>query len=535
MEKIFDDIKLLLKDFELPHLARYVDDITSQIDKVHIAFIGEYNAGKSSLINTLLGKKIVAERDLPTTNRIVLVTHCPVEKREKINPSTELICINDPKLEHIVLVDTPGAASAVSEHEETLLGYLHKADLVVVVAPSTQPYSKEIEQLLELLAEKHTTQLAYVINIFEDPEVYEEDPDKIKRLKEFVKEKLRNILSAEDVDKTPIYAFSLRLVRKGDTEHPLLTQEWEDFKKFIFEEVAERAKKVKFAAIKEKLLKLFASEEILERKRQFEQLERELEKWQNLKEAVQDYAAKVKNDKVQKIEQSLDQLFEELKKDIEEILAKYGSFELVKNTDMVLKEIEETLRAKFFITEHLSRLQNLLDYRPEFVKLKKLYPELVVEPTIPARLGQLRDQLVKDIEQLPSTVGKPGKVAKWFLPLGALLAAIGVGFIFGSNMSLKIFGGFLAAFGGILFLASLYRIATLKRGLLNSFNERIQKLNSHYKKLYTSYYLEKFEEKLSKVNDYLDLNINKVKSKLKKLGDLFNRMEEIVYKVTFKL
>ena len=306
MEKIFDDIKLLLKDFDLPHLARYVDDITSQIDKVHIAFIGEYNAGKSSLINTLLGKKVVAERDLPTTNRIVLVTHCPVEKREKLNPSTELICINDPKLEHIVLVDTPGAASAVNEHEETLLGYLHKADLVVVVAPSTQPYSKEIEQLLELLAEKHTTQLAYVINIFEDPEVYEEDPDKIKRLKEFVKEKLRTVLSSEDVDKTPIYAFSLRLVRKGDTEHPLLTQEWEDFKRFIFEEVAERAKKVKFAAIKEKLLKLFAGEEILEKKRQFEQLERELEKWQNLKEAVQDYASKVKNEKVQKIEQSLD-------------------------------------------------------------------------------------------------------------------------------------------------------------------------------------------------------------------------------------
>ena len=193
------------------------------------------------------------------------------------------------------------------------------------------------------------------------------------------------------------------------------------------------------------------------------------------------------------------------------------------------------MRAKFFITEHLSRLQNLLDYRPEFVKLKKLYPELVVEPTIPAKLGQLRDQLVKDIEQLPSTVGKPGKVAKWFLPLGALLAAIGVGFMFGSNMNLKILGGLLAAFGGVIFLLSLDRIATLKRGLLKSFNERIQKLNSHYKKLYTSYYLEKFEEKLSKVNDYLDLNINKVKSKLKKLGDLFNRMEEIVYKVTFKL
>jgi len=535
MEKLFEEIKLLLKDLELPHLVKYVDDITSQIDKVHIAFIGEYNAGKSSLINTLLGQKVVAERDLPTTNRIVLVTHCPIEKKEKINPSTELICINDPKLEHIVLVDTPGAASAVKEHEDTLLGYLHKADLVVVVAPSTQPYSKEVEELLELLAQKHTTQLAYVINLFEDPQVYEEDPDKIKRLKEFVREKLRTVLSSEDVDKTPIFAFSIRLVRKGDNNHPLLIQEWEDFKKFIFEEVAERAKKVKFAAIKEKLLKLFSGEEILEKKRRLENLERELEKWNHLKEAVENYTSKVKKEKITKIESAVEELFNELQKDIDEVLAKYGSLDIVKNTGSILNEIEETLKVKFLVTEHLANLQNLLDYRPELIKLKKLYPELVIEPTIPAKLGELRNKLVEDVKKLPYTVGKPGKVAKWFVPIGGLLLLTGVALLFTKTQELKLLGGFIAAFGGFIILLALYRIATLKKGLERSFEDRINSLRNYYKKLYTGYYSEKFDEKLSKVNDYLEVNINRIKEKLHHLAQLLKRVEDTVYQITFKL
>ena len=62
-------MKIALKELQLEHLARFAEDFYHSLDKTHIAFVGEYNAGKSSLINTLLGKKILAERDLPTTNR----------------------------------------------------------------------------------------------------------------------------------------------------------------------------------------------------------------------------------------------------------------------------------------------------------------------------------------------------------------------------------------------------------------------------------------------------------------------------------
>jgi len=430
------------------------------------------------------------------------------------------------------LVDTPGTSSAVKEHEETLLGYLHKADLVVVVAPSTQAYSKEIEELLKLLAEKHSTQLAYVINIFEAPDVYEEDPDKIKRLKEFVRERLREVLSSEDVDNTPIFAFSLRLIRKGDSNHPILTREWENFKSFIFEKIAEKAKRVKFAAIKEKILKLLAGNDLLDRKKRLENLEREMKMWLQIKVSTENFSSKVRNEKLSKIEEALNELFDELQKDVEEILAKYGSWDVIKNPSKVIEELEITIKGQFLENETLDRIKELLDYRPEFVRLKKLHPELVVEPTIPAGLESLKEKLIKDIEILPRTVGKPGMVAKWILPI-SLAIALGGGLIygFGSKESVKYLGLVIAAFGGIITLASLYKVLSAKDELYARLTQRINYLRGYYSKTLKSYYNEQFTKKLNTVMDFIEGNLERVKNKLDWFKEKFQRLENLKEKL----
>ena len=535
MEELLKRLQLILKELQLYHLARYVEDISKSIDKVHIAFVGEYNAGKSSTINTLLGQKVLAERDLPTTNRVVLVTHCTVEKREKLDPFTEQICINYPKLEHIVLVDTPGLTSAIEEHEEALMRYLHKADLVVIVAPSNQPYTKEIEKLLSLLSEKHSTQWAYVINIFEDPSIYEEEPDKITRLKEFVREKLRNILSSEDVEKTPIFAFSLRMVRKGVSDHPL-TQEWEIFKNFIFEAVAEKAKKLKYAAIKEKILKVVSGEEILQKQRELQNLEKQRKYWLSLKDSVLKYAEKTLKEKKEKIDQKVDQLFEELLKDIEEIAERFTVKDLLTRPKEVKEEIKETIEVKFFVTEHLAEIEQLIDYRPDFIRLKKIYPELVVEPTIPANLQRLKNKLVEDVEKLPYVVGTPGKFSKWGAGVGlALLAVGGALSLFGTVESATLVGGAVAAGGGATALISAYNLATVKKRLQERLYERVNRLRGYYKKLYKRFYEERFNEKLQRVIDYIDTNVERLNRKIDELAKVLKDLDKVVYEITFKV
>jgi ribosome biogenesis GTPase A/prefoldin subunit 5 len=529
MEELLKELKIALKELQLEHLARFAEDFYHSLDKTHIAFVGEYNAGKSSLINTLLGKKILAERDLPTTNRVVLVTDCPVEKREHLDQYTELVCVKDPKLEHIVLVDTPGLSSAIREHEDALMRYLHKADLIVIVAPSNQPYTKEIELLLNLLRDRHSTQWAYVINIFEDPSVYEEDPTKLQRLKEFVKEKLRNILSAEDVENTPIFAFSVRAVRKGLNDYPLVTQEWEAFRKFIFEEVAERAKKLKFASLKEKVLKLLSGREVLEKEAKLESLLDRKREWEELKENVLNFAQKSLKERLENIDRHIDLLVEVLKKDIEEVLARYSSPQIARNPQRLLEELEQNIKVKFLVTDWLSDVERLLDYRPDFVKMKKLFPTVAVEPTIPPNLQSMKNRLGEDISKLPTAVGKPGALAKWLLIPSLLLVGGGIYMLLSQRLEI---GLALILLGGLLTAFSLYRVLGAKRILQRRLEERLNRLRDYYKKLYGEYYRERFGEKLEKVTEYLDTNIERLNAQISSLSKKLQKLKEVREKIT---
>jgi ribosome biogenesis GTPase A len=523
MEEVLKEIKLSLKGLNLDHLAKYVDDLYRSMDKVHIAFVGEYNAGKSSLINTLLGKKVLAERDLPTTNRVVLVTNCPIEKREKLDKYTELLCLKDEKLKYIVLVDTPGLSSAVLEHEHALLRYLHKADLITIVAPSNQPYSKEIENLLKLLSEKHSTQWAYVINIFEDPEVYEEDPEKLTRLKEFVREKLRNILSSEDVENMPIFAFSVRRVRKGLTDD-LLTKEWKDFEKFIFEEVAERAKKIKFAALKEKIFKALSGEEILQRERELENLKREIGHWENLRRKVESEIHRSVETKKRLIKQKLEEIAEELKTEIEGIISQYGTLKVALNPKEVLSEVETLLKVKYLSGSKIGELVSLLDYRSDFVRLKKIYPELVVEPTIPVGLKTFEEKIGEAVKKLPLQVGKPGTVSKFLLPLGLLTTAIGAVLVFQPEW--KDYGEITLIVGLTLSIFSFIRLLTAKGSLKGRFETKLNLLKERYEKTLTAKVEELYNERLKKVLDYIDTQLGKLSRKKEYLEGELSRLKK---------
>ncbi|HIQ26036.1 MAG TPA: hypothetical protein EYH48_01685 [Aquifex aeolicus] len=528
MEELLKELKIVLKELQLDHLARFAEDFYNSMDKTHIAFVGEYNAGKSSLINTLLGKKILAERDLPTTNRVVLVTDCPVEKREHLDEYTEQICLNDPKLKHITLVDTPGLSSAIREHEDALMRYLHKADLIVIVAPSNQAYTKEIEFLLNLLKDRHSTQWAYVINIFEDPSVYEEDPNKLYRLKEFVKEKLRKVLSAEDVENTPIFAFSIRAVRKKLKEFPVVTEEWEAFRRFIFEDVAERAKRLKLTSLKEKVLKLLSGQEVLDKEAKLESLLNRKREWEELKENVLNFAQKSLNERQEKINRQVDLLFEVLQKDVEEILSKYSSPQIVRNPDSVINELEQNIKFKFLVTDWLSDIERLLDYRPDFVKMKMLFPTVAVEPTIPSNLQLMKNNLKEDLSNFPKLVGKPGSLARWFLVPSLLLLAVGIFLV--ASQGEKV-GFLLTALGGLLGLVSLLRVFSAKKVLQKRLSERISKLRDYYKKLYSEYYKEKFGEKLAKVTEYLDTNIEHLNTQISSLSKKLQKLQEVKEKI----
>ena len=140
---------------------------------VRVAVIGEFNAGKSSFINALLGGEVVPVGVLPTTAtlnwlawapdrfaRIVLggrddriVTHRELEATlEQVGTSSvQRVLLYAPlePLRRIELIDTPGFNAPESAHAVTALGALEEAHIALFLLDATQPLKASERAVLE--------------------------------------------------------------------------------------------------------------------------------------------------------------------------------------------------------------------------------------------------------------------------------------------------------------------------------------------------------------------------------------------------
>lgn len=76
---------------------------------------GEYNAGKSTFLNALLGHKVMLEGVTPTTDRITIVTY---GDRARDTEEGDFILRREfpaPILQELALVDTPGTNAVIQK------------------------------------------------------------------------------------------------------------------------------------------------------------------------------------------------------------------------------------------------------------------------------------------------------------------------------------------------------------------------------------------------------------------------------------
>ena len=176
--------KVSIKDYAGTFLDDIVDETTFSI-----VVAGEFNAGKSTLINALVGKKILESGALPTTDSITILTHQeeqePLESVNEIDetiPSIENdgasdqpqgnssgvvdtvtkhnVCStsgggvivhqisNVPLLEDLTLVDTPGTNAVLADHTARTLRLLPTADLILFVTSADRPFPESERALL---------------------------------------------------------------------------------------------------------------------------------------------------------------------------------------------------------------------------------------------------------------------------------------------------------------------------------------------------------------------------------------------------
>jgi small GTP-binding protein len=133
---------------DIERLARLVNEM----DELFLLVVaGEYNAGKSTFINALLGDEVFAMGDLPTTREISILRHGEAGPPQPSGKHTLVYHYPLDVLRDLEIVDTPGTNSLERMEEMVTRDFVPRADLVLFVTSLLQPLTASELDFLTLI------------------------------------------------------------------------------------------------------------------------------------------------------------------------------------------------------------------------------------------------------------------------------------------------------------------------------------------------------------------------------------------------
>lgn len=130
-----------------------------------VVIIGEFNAGKSSFVNALVGDSLLPTGITPTTEAIELIRYGDAINRKPVVRDDGIREWTHPNTgaPGVALVDTPGTGSVFQKHEQIAKSFLHRSDLVIFVVSAKRAFA-ETERLYLELAKNYGKKILLVVN-----------------------------------------------------------------------------------------------------------------------------------------------------------------------------------------------------------------------------------------------------------------------------------------------------------------------------------------------------------------------------------
>src|SRR5512146_1841333 len=129
------EVRLALTNVDVPREAlATLQDAILQLDELFlVVVVGEFNAGKSALVNALLGEKVLPEGATPTTSRVTLVKWGEQTAEQVVDENFGVYLYPLPLLKELNIVDTPGTNAVIRHHERLTDEFVPRSDLVLFV------------------------------------------------------------------------------------------------------------------------------------------------------------------------------------------------------------------------------------------------------------------------------------------------------------------------------------------------------------------------------------------------------------------
>jgi small GTP-binding protein len=145
------EIRLALAELDVPRESlTTLQDAILQLDELFLlVVVGEFNAGKSALVNALLGEKVLPEGATPTTSRVTLVKWGEKVAEQVVDENFSIYTYPLELLKELNIVDTPGTNAVIRYHERLTDEFVPRSDLVLFATSADHPLTESERQFLE--------------------------------------------------------------------------------------------------------------------------------------------------------------------------------------------------------------------------------------------------------------------------------------------------------------------------------------------------------------------------------------------------
>jgi small GTP-binding protein len=203
--------QLALAEFDLPREA--LDSLQKailQLDELFLIVVaGEFNAGKSALINALLGEKVLTEGSTPTTSRVTLVKWGEQPAEQNVDESFAIYTYPLPLLKELNIVDTPGTNAIIRHHEQLTDEFMPRSDLVLFITSADHPLTESERQFLERIL----TWGKKVVFVLNKVDIFEDELS-LQEVRDFILKHATQILG----DQPPLFPVSAKLAQRAASE-----------------------------------------------------------------------------------------------------------------------------------------------------------------------------------------------------------------------------------------------------------------------------------------------------------------------------